>query len=196
VQGGGVFVTGFRLGAKTDTSQMIRTPLPGLLRDVMGITIEDYVPIYSAKQGVRFSEGLAGADASCGMWTDILQPRGAEVLGAYTSGAHAGKAAVTVNKFGKGKAIYIGADLDGASLARVLQSLSSSAGVRLPFNVPRGVELTVRTAGGKQWTFLLNHTSGAQTVDNSRKCTDLLTRESISGRVNLGAYAVRVLQQG
>ena len=57
VQGGGMFVTNFRLGVKTETSQIVRTPLPGLLRDVMGVTVEDYIPIYSAKNGVKFSRG-------------------------------------------------------------------------------------------------------------------------------------------
>jgi beta-galactosidase len=194
VQGGGVFVTGFRLGAKTDTSQMVRTSLPGLLRDVMGVTVEDYVPIYSAKQGVKFSGPLAGPDATCGLWADILQPSGADVLGTYTSGAHAGKAAVTANKFGKGKAIYVGADLDVASLSRVLPSLAGSAGVQQPLDVPRGVELTVRTAGGKQWIFLLNHTPDAQTVGISKNFTDVLTMETLNGKATLEAYGVRILR--
>ena len=194
VQGGGVFVTGFRLGAKTDTSQMVRTPLPGLLRDVMGVTVEDYVPIYSAKQGIKFSAALAGPDATCGLWADVLQPSGADVLGTYTAGAHAGKAAVTASKFGKGKAIYIGGDLDVVSLSRVLQSLAGSAGVQQPMDVSRGVELTVRTSGGKQWIFLLNHTADTQTVGIPKNFTDVLTREALAGKVSLGAYGVRVLQ--
>jgi beta-galactosidase GanA len=80
-------------------------------------------------------------------------------------------------------------------LARVLESLCGSAGVRQPFNVPRGVELTVRTAGGKRWIFLLNHTSDTQTIGNSKNFTDLLTRESMTGKINLGAYAVRIMQE-
>jgi len=38
VQTGGLFVGGFRLGVKDENSQIVRTPLPGLLRDVMGAT--------------------------------------------------------------------------------------------------------------------------------------------------------------
>jgi beta-galactosidase len=194
VQGGGMFVTNFRLGVKTETSQMVRTPLPGLLRDVMGVTVADYVPIYFARQGVKFSSTLAGPDAACGIWADILQPSGAEVLGSYTSGEHAGEAAVTMNSFGKGKAVYIGGDLDAASLSRVLRALAASAGVKRPFDVPAGVELTVRKSGDKQWIFLLNHTSVAQTVGLPTAFTDLLTREAQSGTVELSGYGVKVLQ--
>jgi beta-galactosidase len=193
VKGGGVFVSNFRLGVKDEGSQIVRTPLPGLLRDVMGVTVEDYVPLYSPGQGVKFSSALGGADAECGIWADILQPAGAEVLGSYTAGAHAGKAAVTINAFGKGKAVYIGADLDAASLARVLRSLSQSAGVKQPFDVPAGIEMTVRKSGDKEWIFLLNHASVAQTVSIPKPLTDLLTNEAHSGTVELSGYGVRVL---
>src|ERR1700690_2341561 len=114
VEGGGIFVTSFRLGVKDESSQIVRTPLPGLLRDVMGVTVKDYVPIYSAKNAVKFAPALAGPDGECGLWTDILQPTGAEVLASYAKGSHAGEAAITMNTVGSGKAVYIGADLDAA----------------------------------------------------------------------------------
>jgi beta-galactosidase len=193
VQAGGVFVTSFRLGVKTESSQIVRTPLPGLLRDVMGVTVEDYVPIYSAKQGVKFAAAFAGTDGECGLWADILQPSGAEVVGSYTAGEHAGKAAVTINTFGKGKAVYVGADLNAASLARVLRTVAASAGVQPAVEVPAGVEMTVRKAGDKQWIFLLNYTSVAQTVTIAKPFTDLLTRQALSGTVELSGYGVRVL---
>jgi beta-galactosidase len=189
-----VLVTNFRLGAKNESSQMARTPLPGLLRDVMGVTVEDYVPIYSAKQGIKFSSALAGADGECGIWADILQPAAAEVLGTYTSGALAGRAAITMNSFGKGKAVYIGADLDPASLTRVLRSFAASAGIKQVLDVPAGVEVTARSSGSKQWIFLLNHTNTVQTVTIRGQYTDLLTAESQTASVSLGAYGVRVLQ--
>lgn len=193
VQGGGMFVTNFRLGAKTESSQMVRTPLPGLLKDVMGATVADYVPIYSAKNGVKFSSALAGPDSECSLWMDVLQPTGAEVLASYTMGSHAGEAAITINSFGKGKAVYIGPDLDAASLARVLQRFSGMAGVKPPFEAPAGVEVTVRKSGNKQWVFVLNHTSAIQSVNVPGAVTDLLTGESLTGKIELAGYGVRVL---
>ena len=196
VQKGGVFVSNFRLGVKTETSQIVRIPLPGLLHDVMGVTVEDYVPIYSARPAVAFSSVLSGPDAKVGIWMDVLQPSGAEVLGTYTSGAHAGRAAITMNSFRKGKAVYIGADLNAESLARVLRTLAAQAGVTQPLEVPPGVEVTVRAAGNKQWMFLLNHTPALQTVNIPRPSTDLLTGEAHNETIDLSAYAVRVLQAG
>lgn len=95
VEGGGTFIAGSRLGVKTATSQIVRTPLPGLLRDVMGVTLADYEPIYSEKQTVRFQGALGGGEAECRLWADILDAGQAEVLASYTSGQYAGKTAIT-----------------------------------------------------------------------------------------------------
>ncbi len=193
VDGGGLFVTSFRLGVKDGASQIVRTPLPGLLRDVMGATVKDYVPIYSEKIGVKFSSQLTGPDAECELWADLLQPASASVLAKYT-GSYAGEAAITVNSFGKGKAIYLGADLDPASLARVLATLLGTAGIKSSFGVPRGVEITARKSGDKQWVFLLNHTADSKEVTLPGRFADLLTGTTIAEKVSLRPYDVLVLQ--
>jgi beta-galactosidase len=193
VDGGGLFVTSFRLGVKDESSQIVRTPLPGLLRDVMGVTVKDYVPIYSEKIGVRFSPQLAGPDSECEFWADLLQPASASVLATYT-GPYAGEAAITVNSFGKGKAIYLGADLDPASLARVFGTLLGTAGIKSSFGVPRGVEITVRKSGDKQWVFLLNHTADSQEVTLPARFADVLTGTTIAEKVSLRPYDVLVLK--
>jgi beta-galactosidase len=56
------------------------------------------------------------------LWADLLTAKTARVLVKYT-GAYEGEAAVTVNTFGKGKAVPVGADLDVTSLARVLRAM-------------------------------------------------------------------------
>jgi beta-galactosidase len=193
VDAGGMFVTSFRLGVKNESSQIVRTPLPGLLRDVMGVTLKDYVPIYGEKIGVKFVSPISGPDGECAQWADLLQPTSAAVLARYTS-PYAGEPAITINSFGKGKAIYVGADLDGASLARVVASLMAGAGISSAFGIPRGVEMTMRTAGAKRWVFLLNHTAAAQQVSLPGKFLDALTGSAHSGRLELKAYDVVVLQ--
>ena len=194
VRNGGSFVAGFRLGVKNEFSQIVRTALPGFLRDVMGVTVEDYGPIYSEKAGVKLS-GFSGApDGTCGLWADVLRPVSAEVLATYTNFQHAGKPAITQNSFGKGKAVYIGADLDPVSLARVLPTLAGSAGIRSAMDLPRGVEMTVREAGRKRWMFLMNHKSEAQTVKLTNPGTDLLSGQARSGEIELAGYGVQILQ--
>jgi beta-galactosidase len=194
VQSGGLFVTSFRLGTKTEGSQIVRTPLPGLLRDVMGVTVEDYVPLYDQNVGVKFSGLLAGADGRCQLWADVLKPEHATVLGTYSWDGYDGMPAITSNEFGKGRAVYLGGDLDVPSLARVLNLLVRSANVAVPFEVPRGVEVTRRKSTGVEWTFLLNHASTPQSVVLPDSFRDALTGASLSGKVDLAAYDARVLR--
>jgi len=194
VQNGGTFIAGMRLGVKDEHSRIIEMPLPGLLGDVMGVTVQDYQPIYSEKQRVRFSGLLAGPDADCNIWADILNPGRADVLATYTGGAYAGKAAITSHTFGKGKAIYLGAHLEPAELARVLLMFMATNGIRSSFQVPRGVEVTRRRSGQRTIIYLLNHTAAPQTVSGIGNGKDLLTGSSYSGTVRLDRYGVSILQ--
>jgi len=194
VQGGGTFIAGFRLGVKDENSRIVQTPLPGLLRDVMGVTVLDYQPIYSEKQGVKFTGMLAGKDAECRLWADILEPGRAEVLATYTGGAYAGKAAITSYPFGKGKAIYVGPDLEPADLGRVLLTLTAASGVRGPFQTPMGVEVTRRKTADRNVTFVLNHTSKPQSIEVGGTGKNLVTGSTYSGTVQLEAYGVAVLE--
>jgi beta-galactosidase len=193
VQGGGTFIAGFRLGVKDEHSRIVEEPLPGLLRDVMGVELFDYQPIYSEKQGVQFTGALAGPSATCHLWADILTPKGADVLATYTGGDYAGKAAITTHTFGKGRAVYVGAGLEPKDLARVLMTLLAEAGVKPQMQVPQSVELTVRHSGTKRWTYLLNYSAEPQTVTLPGTFKDALAGASVPGSVALPAYGVRVL---
>jgi len=194
VRNGGVFVAGFRLGAKDSASQIVKMPLPGLLRDVMGATLVDYVPIYSEQQGVKFSSQLAGPDAECHIWADVLKPESAEVLATYTMGDHAGQAAIAKNSFGKGSAFYLGARLDPGDLGRVLNTIAASVGVKSVIQAPAGVEAATRRAGEKSWTFVLNHTSKPQSVTLARAYIEQISGDTVSGAITLEPYGVRVLR--
>ena len=198
VEGGGTFIAGVRLGVKTEQSQIVRTPLPGLLREVMGVEVLDYQPIYSEKQGVRFSGLLAvtasGTPAECHIWSDILEPNGAETLATYTTGAYAGKAAITSHTLGKGRAIYIGAHLQDPELAHALATLLGTAGVERVFKAPWGVEACQRRSSLGTLTYLLNHLSSPQTVTLLGQARDLLAGSSVDGPVTLEPYGVRVLR--
>jgi beta-galactosidase len=137
---------------------------------------------------------LAGANAECKVWADILQPKKAEVLASYTEGTYAGKSAITSNGFGKGKAIYVGAHLEAADLARVLLTLTASSGVKSGIEAPQGVEVTMRRTEKEKWIYLLNHTGKTQTVKMEGKFRDVVGGGAYSGSVSLDGYGVRVLQ--
>lgn len=194
VQNGGTFIAGFRLGVKDQHSRIVDTPLPGLLRDLMGVELIDYQPIYSEKQSVVFTGPLAGPSAACHFWADILNPKQADILATYTGGDYTGKAAITSNTFGKGKAIYIGAHLEPADLARVLLTFIASSGVKSPIQAPQGVEVSSRTSPSGTLTYLLNHTASPQSAQVTGSFKDILTNTTHTGTVPIDPFGVRLLQ--
>lgn len=196
VRGGGTFVGSYRLGVKDERSQIVGTPLPGLLRGVMGVTVEDYVPIYWQKQGVAFKSMFQGPDATCDLWADVLKPETAEILATYTMGEHAGKPAITSNAVGKGKAFYVGAHMDAASLARVLIAIERMAGVTSMIQVPHGVEVTTRQSGNHEWTYVLNQTGKPQVLELERAYKNCISGGPVQGKQTLEPYGVMVLTEG
>ena len=142
---------------------------------------------------VEFKRALAGANAECKVWADILDPKKAEVLAKYTDGAYPGKAAITANSFGKGKAIYLGAHLEPAELGRVLLTLIAQAGVPRLAETPPGVEVTTRRSDRQAWTYVLNHSARAQSVALPGTYVDARDKSAVNGPVQLEAYGARVL---
>lgn len=193
VNQGGTFIAGFRLGVKDQYSRIVNTPLPGLLRDVMGCELDDYEPIYEQDRGVRFSGALSGPDAQCSVWADILTPASASTLATYTNGQYAGKAAITSNSFGGGKAVYVGCHLEPADLGRVLLTLLGAAGLQPLHGLPAGVECTTRESGQQSWTYLLNHTGHTQTARLNGNFREFPGGAPVSGTIDLPPYGVKVL---
>jgi beta-galactosidase len=194
VRRGGTFIAGFRLGVKDPYSRIVRTPLPGLLRDVMGVEVTDYEPIYSQPQSVSFSSPLAGANAKCSIWADILKPDpGTQVLATYLDRQYKGRAAITSHHYGKGRAIYLGAGLDPEDMGRVLASLLATAGVQPRIQAAQGVEVTSRSNGAQRWTYILNYTPTSQSVQLDRAYHSHPDGASVSGTLSLPPYGVRVL---
>ena len=123
-----------------------------------------------------------------------LKPETATSLATYT-GAYEGEAAITMNSFGKGKAVYIGADLDLTSLARVLRTVLAISGSSSAVEAPPGVEVTRRRAGEKEWVFVLNHTAKGQKVSVTGKFRAVVGNEPSDGTLSLSGYDLAVLRR-
>jgi beta-galactosidase len=123
----------------------------------------------------------------------LLIPQSATVLAKYTGPYEA--AAITMNSFGKGKAVYIGADLDTTNLNRVLRTLLGMSGSKSEFAAPKGVEITRRRAGQHEWVFVLNHAPESQKLSLPGKFKSVLGQEHLDSTLALKAYEVVVLQR-
>lgn len=126
---------------------------------------------------------------------DLVQPRGAEVLGRYTSDFYAGTPAVTRNRVGDGEAWYLGTWLDEAGLAWVFSQVLGRYGLTGPY-AGTGVEHAVREQDGRRYEFLLNHGDRAVEVTAHAAGSELLGGRPVAlgERLRIDANDVLVVQ--
>jgi len=182
VRAGGVLVITPRSGVKDATNAVVELPLPGLLADLCGITIEEYDSLpAAASQELQFVLG-ALADRPperVWVWCDILAPTSAEIIACYASDYYAGKPAITINSFGAGQAIYIGT-VGEPSLDQTLADwLLGLAGIERRHGVPSDVEVTARWLDERRLLFVLNHTDRQQVVPLDGSYSDLLNDKAV-----------------
>ena len=191
VAGGGTLITGFMSGIVDQSDNVHLGGYPGPLRKLCGVWAEEIDALAPGQQNsLRFPDGFT---APCSLLCDILHLEGAEPLAHYGEDFYAGTPAVTCNRFGKGTVYYVGTQPDEAGLARVLDRMAETAGIRplLPEDTP--LEVTRRVKDGKEYRFLLNFTRDPQPVPASlRGQSDLLTGSPLPD--TLAPYGVLLVQ--
>jgi beta-galactosidase len=196
VQAGGTLVVTQRTGVKDEANAVVNQRLPGLLAEICGVEVEEYDSLSSHMQNeIEFTTPEL-ADTSCvpvGILCDILKPTSATVIARYRQDYYAGEPAITLNQFGAGRAIYVGAVGDGQLYNVLAKWLLEAAGVQNTFTAPSGVEVTQRVQGNKKLHFLLNHNASPQTVHLENHFTNLLSKDQLHGDVQLDPFGVLIL---
>ncbi|MDT0345332.1 beta-galactosidase [Streptomyces litchfieldiae] len=156
VEGGGHLVTTYFSGIVDENDHAWLGGYPGPLRDLLGIRIEEFAPLLD-DETVTLDNGATGT-----LWTDeiTLTAPDVEVLATYTSGAQAGRPAITRRPAGPGSAAYVSTRLGAQGLTPVLARLLAAAGIgsELPEEARGHVELAVRGDGDTEFWFLVNRT--------------------------------------
>ena len=199
VHRGGTLVLTFRSGTREWTNAMRDSAIPGPFAEMAGITVEDFDALSAARTvGVKGS-GIAG---TARLWVDVVEPASSdvEVVATYGEGYYAGRAAITSRRLGNGTVVYVGCDLDAATLRDLAASIAREAGVfsarkRLVGEAPDTVELVLRSGGrydGRAVLFLLNHDARPATVTLHHEARDLLTNGDVTS-VTLDPWGVGIL---
>ncbi|MCM1044831.1 MAG: beta-galactosidase [Candidatus Gastranaerophilales bacterium] len=175
VRGGGTLVTTFRSGGRDLYNNLFQTTLPCAFAELAGIEVEEFTPLRKPAH----IKGIVESEAS--VWCDVIEPLTAKVLCSYADHYFAGRAAVTVNRFGEGSVYYVGCDLEPEALKKLVRYISEAAGVEM-WDAPKGVEI-VRREG---CVILLNHNDYA--VETNVTGRSLLSGETFDGK--LAGYGV------
>jgi beta-galactosidase len=190
VTGGGTLVVSYFSGVVDEDDAVHLGGHPGVLRDLLGLTVGEFLPL---RQGERVRLDSAGPDAHGTVWSEEIELRGAEPVHRFTSGPAAGGAAVTRNRVEDGTVWYVATSPDPATLREILRAAAAGAGVAFDTVTPDTLELVERrSADGARYLFAINH--GEDAVPVQAVGTDLLTGHHHPSGEALPAGSVKVLR--
>ncbi len=160
-EAGGTVLLGVRSGFKDTCNQVTEQPLPGLLRNLTGITVRDW---HSLPPGTNYDllSNIPGLTGPATVWAEELHPMPAtqhnlpdlHVLARYSSGAFSASAALTEHRLRSGRALYLGWLPNDKQAEALLAYLAAQAGIPTFASLPDGL---IATRRGPH-TILLNFT--------------------------------------
>ncbi|MFJ1747849.1 beta-galactosidase [Streptomyces sp. NPDC088116] len=192
VENGGTLVVSYFSGIVDEHDAVHPGAYPGVLRDVLGLTVEEFSPLGEGER-VRIT-AADGSELTGDVWSEFVVPRGAETLWTYADGLAAGQPAITRHRLGRGTAWYISTRLAPGALDTVLGPAAEDAGLAPRTDLPRDVEVVRRSGESGEYVFVVNHTGTDTKVPLPGHGTELLTGERAAGRLALPAGAVGVVR--
>ena len=195
VHGGGTLIVTYFSGIVDEREQIGLGGYPSMLRDVLGMAVEEWQP-FRADQRNRLRVVGQEESVSCDHWADLMHVNGAgaQVLATFEEDFFAGRAAITKNPFGAGSAYYFGTRPEYGYLVPFLGQLCNALGVQAAAVADAGVEVTARSNGNQKFLFLVNtNPTPASASLGQLAGTDLLTGQPISGEVRLEGYGALVV---
>ncbi|MEO8405282.1 MAG: beta-galactosidase [Chitinophagaceae bacterium] len=146
VKNGGTVVMTSNSAIVDETGKVFASTHPGRLNDVFGIRVASYEETESLneisrksfkgkKLEITYKEKAINSESS---QFDVIESKGAEVLASITS-LDKDYPIITSNKYGKGRAIYIGLPANEAALNPLLDDLITELSLKKGPDVPAGV---------------------------------------------------------
>ena len=182
--GGTVIMTGY--SAKVDeTGKWFGTPLPGRLTDVFGLRTNEF---YRSEQPLKLQfdgQMRTGTDN----YYEVLELGTATPLARFENTPQ-GSPAITINKFGKGQAIYLATAAQPAFIEPLIRSLYSRLGIARGPETPDGV--VARVVDGRTLYVNTNNAPAIVTFAGTKK--GILTKKDYSREINLPPYGAELLQ--
>lgn len=185
VSNGGTAVMTASSDKVTENNQWYNTSLPGNLTDVFGLKTHAFdknlPPLTGVINGVPFKTSINSYE--------LLEPSTAEILARF-SNVEGNPAVVTVNRFGKGRAIYVATQAQPSVLQPLYRYLYRELGIKRGPLTPAGVY--ARVVNGR--TLYVNTNRNAVEIDIEGEKKGVLSGKSWSGKLLLGSNGVDVLE--
>jgi beta-galactosidase len=200
VKQGGNLVTTYGSGVVDESGLAISGGMPGPLREVLGIWVEEF----DALPDEYRREVKTLGDANCGLsgsyearhHLDLLHLETAEAIAVYGDDFYAGYPAVTRNEFGAGRAWHIASrnedrftdDFLGYLVEELKLSTSALA------TLPDGLSAQTRCTDDAEFLFLMNFNETPVHLDLSEGgYVEIESGEAVQGAIDLAGYGSQIL---
>ncbi|MGB3717564.1 MAG: beta-galactosidase [Candidatus Promineifilaceae bacterium] len=191
---GGIVIFSPRTGVKDDYNAVVNMKLPGLVAKMCGVEVEEYISMPTdSDNAVQFGIPELEEEFTTSIWADVLDPIEAKVIGRFTGDYYADKPAATINVYGDGKVIYLGAMGDVDYYSSIARWVSGLARIDPLLETPIGVEVAERWQGDQRLLFVLNHTRQTESIFLEGHYVDLLTGDQLIDEFNIPPTEVMIL---
>lgn len=185
VSEGGTVIMTAQSAKVNDSNQWHSTPLPGGLTDVFGLRTNEF--FNAGKVETRIGDVDVKDENG---FIEVLEPSTAEVLARFANTE--GKVpAVTVNRFGKGRAIYVGTVAQPELMGALYRHLYPSLGLQAGPKTPDGVY--ARVVQGR--SYYVNTTGEAKDVPIEGAMKGLIGGRSWTGTLRLEPMGADLLER-
>ncbi|MBD5558875.1 MAG: beta-galactosidase [Clostridia bacterium] len=169
VSRGGTLIMTYWSGVADETDLCFLGPAPHDLTDVLGLRREEIDALYDGEENrlvPAADGGLAGGKSYvCRNLCEIVRLNGAKPLLEYAEDFYQGRPALTVNRYGLGRAYYLCADAEASLHKDLAERIMRQRNLRpILADVPDGCEVTSRTDGSREYVFVQNYSCAPAAV--------------------------------
>jgi len=192
VKNGGTIIMTSNSAVVDETGKVFASTHPGRLSDVFGIRVASYEETEALNEISRkaykdkkleFTYKGKAIDMESARF-DVIEPKGAEVIGSITS-FDKDYPIMTSNKYGKGRAIYIGLPANGNVLNPLLDELINDLGIKKGPEVPSGV---MARQIDKNHFLYLNVSGDPKEIQMKGNSRSILFDKNYSGNFSVAPY--------
>lgn len=183
-EGGTIIMTAY--SAKVNEhNQWFDTSLPGRLTDVFGLRTNEFYDAgeVMTKIGGKEIKGDIG-------YYEVLESSTAEVLARFTN-VEGKTPSITLNKFGKGRAIYVATPAQPQIMGPLYRQLYASLGIEPGPKTPEGV--SARVVEGR--VLYVNATGEPKDIAIDGTMTGVLSGKRWTGNLRLESFGVDLLEK-
>lgn len=189
--GGGILVLTCLSGVRSNNNNRLMDSIPSVYKDLAGIEVMESDPIGNHD---NILTDIKGREYKCSKWCDVLQLNTAEFFAGYRSGFYCDMPAISVNKYCKGTAYYIGTVCEDKFYFDFANMLMKTTGIPRLKGMPDGIEVTTRTSGVDEFIFFFNNSAEYAGIGLPKAMYSIID-ETAKEKIELPPYSFDILRR-